>query len=277
MKKIICDSGANLLPATINNVSCVNVPLTMQIDGQTWQDDEQLNLKQFAAKLSQTKQPATSSCPNLSQWLEAYEGSDEVYVITITSVLSGSYNAALQAATIYQEKYPQAKIHVFDSRSVGPTMRLIAEELAKLIHAEHSFDQIIAEIDDFINEHAELLFALGSLDNLAANGRVNSVLAKIAHLMNLRVIGTAEQGDFKMITKARGAKKAYRILFEQMIEKGYHGGQVWIDHVQNLAGATKMQELILRQFPHAQIQLRVCHALCTFYAEQNGLMIGFTK
>ncbi len=199
MKKIVVDSGANLLEKSIKNVACVNVPLTLTIEDQVWSDDEALNLPAFTAALQQTSQPAASSCPNLAQWLAAYGDADEIYVLTITGKMSGSYSTAQQAAAIYLESHPAAKIQVFDSLSAGPAMHLMAEKLAELINSGLSFDRVVMALNEFMSQ-VELIFALGSLDNLAANGRISPVLAKVALLMNLRVIGTADQGSFKMLS-----------------------------------------------------------------------------
>jgi DegV family protein with EDD domain len=276
MKKIVVDSGANLLEKSIKNVECVNVPLTLTIENQAWSDDEALNLPAFTAALQQTSQPAASSCPNLAQWLAAYGDADEIYVLTITGKMSGSYNTAQQAAAIYLESHPAAKIQVFDSLSAGPAMHLMAEKLAELINSGLSFDRVVMALNEFMSQ-VELIFALGSLDNLAANGRISPVLAKVAHLMNLRVIGTADQGSFKMLTKARGPKKCCQAMISQMEQKGYQGGAVRIDHVQNRAAAEQFQQLLLAEYPHANVVIGECRGLCSFYAEQGGLMIGFVK
>ena len=273
MKKIVVDSGANLLEKSIKNVACVNVPLTLTIEDQVWSDDEALNLPAFTAALQQTSQPAASSCPNLAQWLAAYGDADEIYVLTITGKMSGSYSTAQQAAAIYLESHPAAKIQVFDSLSAGPAMHLMAEKLAELINSGLSFDRVVMALNEFMSQ-VELIFALGSLDNLAANGRISPVLAKVAHLMNLRVIGTADQGSFKM---ARGPKKCCQALISQMEQKGYQGGAVRIDHVQNRAAAEQFQQLLLAEYPHASVVIGECRGLCSFYAEQGGLMIGFVK
>lgn len=276
MKKIVVDSGANLLEKSIKNVACVNVPLTLTIEGQVWSDDEALDLPAFTAALQQTSQPSTSSCPNLAQWLAAYGDADEIYVLTITGKMSGSYNTAQQAAAIYLEAHPSARVHVFDSLSAGPAMHLMAEKLAELINSGQSFERVVMSLNEFRSQ-VELIFALGSLDNLAANGRISPVLAKVAYLMNLRVIGTADQGSFKMLTKARGPKKCFRALITQMEQKGYQGGAVRIDHVQNQEAAERFRQLLLAEYPNASVVIGKCRGLCTFYAEQGGLMIGFVK
>lgn len=77
------------------------------------------------------------------------EGADEIYAITITSVLSGSYNSAVQAANLYREDHPETKIHVIDSLSAGPEMELIIDKLKESIDAGLNFDEICAKINAY--------------------------------------------------------------------------------------------------------------------------------
>ena len=276
MKKIVCDSAANLPTGNLNDVACVNVPLTLQIDGQAWVDDEQLKMADFLAALAATKNPTSSSCPNIQQWLDAFNGGDEIYVITITSVLSGSYNSAQQAATMYLEEHPEAKVHVFDSKSAGPTLALQAEKVAELVKLGLSFAEVVSQVEAYINQ-VELIFALGSLDTLAANGRVSSVVAKVTNLINIKVIGTAENGNLKMLSKVRGMKKYYGAVLAQMEARGYHGGEVLIQHTQGLDVAEKLKEFVLAKYPQAPVRVGDLRALCSFYAEKGGIMVGFVK
>ncbi len=71
-------------------------------------------------KLRTYKGRTSTSCPNISDWLTAYEGADEVYVVTITGTLSGAYNAALLAGEEYEQNHEGARVFVLDSLSTGP-------------------------------------------------------------------------------------------------------------------------------------------------------------
>ena len=171
-----------------------------------------IDLDKFLYTLKHTKNNSTSACPNVNDWLKAFEGSDEIFVITLTSALSGSYNSATQAAKIYHEKNPKAKILVFDSRSAGPQLRLLAEKIASLASAGKSFEEIVKATEEY-QHHLDLMFALQDLTNLGNNGRIPPAVAKIAGLLKLFVIGTANnKGEFELLGKARGAKKAKRKL-----------------------------------------------------------------
>lgn len=70
-------------------------------------------------------------------------------------------------------------------------------------------------------------------------------------------------------------KKALRELVKQMKEEKYQGGRVVIDHCENEADAEKLKELLLAEYPKAEITIRPMRGLCSFYAERGGLMVGF--
>ena len=275
--KIVTDSGANSFSEIIGGVEHVNVPLTVMVNGQSWADDDQLDLNNFLSALKNTKTATSSSCPNMGSWLQAFEGADEIFVLTITSALSGSYNAAVQAAEIYMNDHPNTKIHVFDTKSAGPQIRLLASQLAVLINHGYSFDDIIKMVDQQIQQ-TDLLFVLEELDNLANNGRISPTIAKLTNLLNLHICGTAsDAGEFQMLGKLRGSKKMFAKLTKVMVKQGYAGGRVMIDHVNSRDNAEAMAKAISTAFPSAIITISTCGALCSYYAENGGLMIGFEK
>lgn len=163
IKKIISDSGANVLH--LDDASFENIPLTIHVDGTDYQDDASLSVNEFIEALHQNDGKTSTACPSIAQWQKAFEGADEIYAITITSVLSGSYNSAVQAASLYREDHPETKIHVIDSLSAGPEMELIIDKLKELIDAGLNFDEICAKINAY-KEKTHLNFALESLDKI---------------------------------------------------------------------------------------------------------------
>lgn len=275
-KKIITDSAADLTASNIASIPYMSVPLTMTIDNQEWIDDDHLALDDFLAALKATHQEARSSCPNVNDWLAAFADADEIYVVTITSALSGSYNAAKQAATTYCQQHPATKIHVFDSQGASAQMQLIIEKIAALIKQDYSFDKIVTATQNYIEQTA-LVFSLKELNNLANNGRITPAIAKLARLLGLYIIGTARDGEFQLLTKVRAAKRSQKALIKEMVAAGYAGGKVRINHVQALAAANSLRDLIHELHPQAQIAIGPCRGLCSFYAENGGLMVGFEK
>ena len=120
--KIVVDSAANLY--ALEGVDFACVPLKIITDHEEYRDDGTLDAVGMATTLRTYKGKTSTSCPNVSDWLEAFEGADEVYAITITGTLSGCYNAAQLAAEEYQQEHPGKRVFVLDSLSTGPEQRL---------------------------------------------------------------------------------------------------------------------------------------------------------
>ncbi|WP_282708571.1 DegV family protein [Ligilactobacillus sp. Marseille-Q7487] len=271
--KIVADSAANILQ--LKQVDFATVPLCIQADQAQYLDDAQLDVDKMITDLQNYTGKTTTACPNIHQWCEAFSGADIVFAVTLTSALSGSYSSALQAKEIYQEEHPDVKICVLDSLAAGPKMVLMIEKLEELILKETPFEEIVTILNEYQTK-TKLIFSLESLVNLVNNGRINSTTAKVAHLLKIRMIGSASlEGKLEPLGKARGEKKTLAMLVEKLTEFGFKGGKVVLAHCQNQAGATKLQEMILEVYPTSQITITKCRGLCSYYAEQGGLMIGF--
>ena len=272
IKKIISDSGANVLH--LDDTSFENIPLTIHVDGTDYQDDASLSVDEFIEALHQNDGKTSTACPSIAQWQKAFEGADEIYAITITSVLSGSYNSAVQAAGMYREDHPETKIHVIDSLSAGPEMELIIDKLKESIDAGLNFEEICAKINAY-KEKTHLNFALESLDNLAKNGRISPAVAKVAKMLKIRIIGRPDDGKLTPIGKARGARKTISYLIKDMEEHGFSNGRVIIAHILNEEGADNLKQAILDKHPEASVEIRKARGLCTYYAQKGGLMVGY--
>lgn len=272
--KIVTDSSANLRCIDAD-VAFQSVPLTIRVEDREFVDDENLNLEDMLETLATTKSKSSSSCPNMEDYLAAFGDADRVFCITITSNLSGSFNSARLAKEEYENLYPDRKVYVIDSLSAGPELKLIAHRIIELIKSSTVYEEICTKIAEY-QLHTRLMFCLESMKNLANNGRVNPIVAKIAGVLGIRAVGKAsDQGTLELLDKVRGEKSAVAKIFERMLEMGYNGGKVLIDNCCNLPAAQKLQELVVAKFPKAQVIHDTCKGLCSFYAEQGGLMIGF--
>lgn len=271
--KIVSDSSSNIF--SFPGVAFASVPLKINTAAAEYVDDENLDVAKMVREIQETKGKSGTSCPNVHDWLEAFEGADYVFAITITSNLSGSCAAAMQAKEVYEESNPGAKVFVVDTLSTGPEMRLIMERIREWIAEKLPFEQIREKIQQY-QKRTHLLFSLESLTNLARNGRVNPAVAKIAGVLGIRVVGCAsEVGTLQQLHKCRGEKKALETIFQEMKDRGFVGGRTRIAHCFNPEAAAKLKESILAAFPKCDIHIEPTTALCSFYAEQGGLLIGF--
>ncbi len=271
--KIVADSSADLL--TLSDVPFATVPLKIVAGEAEFVDDAKLNVSDMLQYLKSYNGRSGSACPNVGEWLDAFGDADAVFCVTITSGLSGSYNAASVAANEYMQTYPERRVFVVDSLSTGPESALLIEKLRDLILEQKSFEEIVEEIKAY-SKKTHLLFALESLHNLANNGRVNPIVAKLAGLIGIRVVGAASaEGTLEIIEKVRGALKAVESLIQNMKAYGYTGGKVRIHHCENEKLANDVAAKIRAAYPNAQIEISQTRALCSFYAECGGLLVGY--
>ena len=271
--RIVADSSADL--RTAEDKSIVSVPLKIMTDEKEYIDNEELDIKAMTEDLASYKGKSGSACPGVGDWIDAFGDADWVFAITITSNLSGSYNSARVAKETYEGDYPERRVYVIDSLSTGPEMQIIVEKLQELIQEGKNFDEICSSIQAY-QKRTFLLFCLKSLTNLANNGRVSPAVAKIAGILGIHVIGRAsEEGTLEQKDKVRGERKAIPSILSNMKKMGYKGGKVIIDHCFNENAAKQLKELIRMEFKHADIRIGTTKGLCSFYAEQGGLLIGF--
>jgi DegV family protein with EDD domain len=271
--KLIIDSSSNMKSDPDHNVEVV--PLTISFGGKDYIDDQNLNIREFLNDMNQNQVAGKTTCPSIQAWLNALEGTEKAIIITMTSGMSGTFSSALQAKTMYEEKHPTSQIIVVDSRSAGPELTIVLHRIEKMIQGDIRFVDLEEVIAKF-RMRTHLLFVLQSLHNLSLNGRVSPAAAKVAGLLKINLIGTAsKEGKLEPLTKARGMKKAMRELLKYMKDDNYHGGEVIIDHCENEKDAEIIKDKILAEYPDAQVTIRPMRGLCSFYAEEGGIMVGF--
>ena len=271
-RKIVADSSCDMWE--LNGVDFAVAPMTISTDNKHYVDNQKLDVRLMSEDLAKYKGISHTACPSVGSWLDCYEGYDEVFVVTLTGAMSGTYNSAMTAKGIYEEENENVKVHVFDSLSTGPEMRLLIEKLKEMIEEDLPFEEIVEKGQDYLN-HTRLFFALKSLHNFAMNGRVSKAVASAIGVLNISIFATAsEEGTIQQISKCRGEKKVVRSMIEHLENAGYHGGKVRISHADNLKLAHNVRDKILELYPHADIIVYPMGGLCTYYAEIGGLLVG---
>ena len=271
--KIVMDSAGDVME--MEGADFSNVPLKIQAGDREFVDDATTDVEEMVDYMSTYVGKSSTACPSAGEYLEAFGDAEEVYCVTITSGLSGSYNSAAIAAREYKERHPNRWIHVFDSLTAGPEMTLVAEKIKELVQQKLPFDKIVSLVEEY-NLKTQLVFSLESLHNLAQNGRVPVAVAKLAGILSLRLVGKAsDEGTLQPTGKARGDQKVPGELLKKLLSLGYKGGRVRIHHCCNLPSAQRLKQAIQDKFPKASIIIQKTNALCSFYAEKGGLLVGF--
>ena len=270
--KIVSDSSSNVL--SMGTPRFASVPMKVRAEKE-YVDDANLDLAQMVEDLKNHTGKSGSACPSVGEWLDAFGDADFVFGTTMSKGLSGSYNAACEAARTYMEENPGKQAYIFNTLSAGPQQMFLNEKVMELADQGVDFETIKEKVMEYYH-NTHILFCLESMMNLARNGRTSMAVAKLAGMLGIRVCGDVKGGMITPVHKPRGAKKTTQTLVEMIKERGfYDGAQLRIAHCFGLTQAQDLANAILAEFPNARITIEPTTALCSYYAEAGGLMIGF--
>ncbi len=273
--RIVTDSSANL--QTMADMDFAVAPLKVITDEREFVDHASLDVGEMLAYMEAYKGRSQTSCPNASDWLSAFGDAEQIICVTITSALSGSYNAALAAAQMYESDHPDRRVFVLDTLSAGSEVTLVVKKLGELIRAGLPFEEVCTAIRAYLHTTG-LYFMLKSLHNFAANGRISPSVAKLAGMLGLCVVGRAsDEGTLEPTDKCRGEARSFARILEHLGAAGFSEGRLIITHCQNPTGATTLQARILDRFPHASVTVTEALGLCSYYLESGGILVGFEK
>ncbi|MBE6469545.1 MAG: DegV family EDD domain-containing protein [Coriobacteriaceae bacterium] len=282
---IAADSSCNLrsFEPAASDTSYRLAPLKINVGGTEYVDDRQLDVDAFLDAMADEKTASSSSCPSVGEWAEIFCAHDNVIAIAISEDLSGSYEAACTARNIVMDDYmrehdgviAEKNIYVLNSRAAGGKLEVIVRLLDRYLTTNPSFDEAVAMVEQ-LEASSQVLYSLSRYENLAKNGRMPRLVGAVATKLSIRILGTASaKGAIKIVGPTRGEKKMYRKIMDTMEGDGYRGGLVYIDHVRNLAGAEALKRAIIERWPAAEVEVIACGGLCSYYAEESGLIIGY--
>ena len=276
---IVCDSSCDLKSTELQPgyLHLEVVPVQITVGDREYLDNESLNVPLLLEDMATEKSSAGTACPSPAAFARAFEKADCSVCFTISSNLSGTYNAAVLARDMVLEEHPEKKICVIDSRSTAGAMVLLTRKAQSLLEVEDpDFDKVCEELRIY-QASLRTVFTLECFDNLIKNGRMRPLVGNLLHTLGIHVIADATpQGTIHVSGKARGEAKTYQAIVDLMRQsKDCDGAEVVLSHCENLPGALKLKELILRELPVKDVTLVSCRGLTTFYAMEKGLIVGF--
>ena len=274
---IVADSSCDLkeLESPQSDITFSTVPFMMQVGDEEFVDDENLQVEELIEALARHKEAGRSACPAPSTWLEKFRAPGNVFALTISSNLSGSYNSACTAREMLLSEQPERNVAVLDSRSTGPELVLMIRRICALIRENKPFEAIARELDEFA-DRTHVVFALSSFDNLVKNGRVSRLAGFVAGRLGLWGIGIgSDEGRIVVKSKVRGAQKALAAILEDMKANAFSHGPVVISHCLNEELAVRLREKILATWESAQVRIIPTRGLDSFYAEKGGLIVSY--
>lgn len=281
MMMILADSCCDLSPELLKKTQARVAPLTITIDDTHYVDDGTVDIPPYLAAMKASKNPVRSACPSPNLYAEDIKAADDdCFIITLSSKLSGSHNAAVLGVQLAEEDMPEKKVHVFDSESASAGETYLALMIHDLIAAGKSFEQIVETVEEKIRS-MHTLFVLDSLDNLVKNGRISKNVALLANVLSIRLLMSDDgHGSIKNISKARGIKGA----LTQMVEtcrKHTEGlavasQRLVISYCNCPERARQVRDMIREKCPAiGEIVMTPTSALSSMYANDGGVVIAY--
>ena len=276
MLNLVSDSSCDLRSVDISGpqVRLQVIPMHLHIGHRDFPDDEDLNLRQILDVMA--KSSSSTACPSPQAFADAFAQGDESICVTISSPLSGTYQAAVTGRELALSQDPEKKIFVLDSRSTAGCMVLLLRKAAALYEDGRPFEEI-CDILTTYRDNLRTCFTLMSFHNLIQAGRMKPITGALLQSLGIHVIAQATpEGTISVAGKARGEVKTYQAIVEQMQKsKNCRGAEVIVSHCENLVGAVRLKELILKELPVRSVEIRSCRGLTGYYAMEGGLILAY--
>jgi DegV family protein with EDD domain len=253
------------------------VPFKLRVDNVEYVDNKDLDVNNFIDIMVNAQDLPKSSCPSPQDFLEAYQGADNVFVVTISKALSGTYNSAILAKKLFEEENPDKFVHVFNSKGASTTELLTSMKIQELVDQGKSNEEIVSMVEAYI-EQIQTFFVSENLDNLIKNGRISLIKGKLATAFKIRpVMGANDEGEIELYAKARGNSRAYKKLIELIDEAADNQEErlLAISHVNNPTRAEKLKKEISQQCQFKDIIIVPTGGLSSLYCDNQGIIVTF--
>lgn len=276
--KIIIDSCGELTHRMKQSGIYETASLSMEVDGDIITDDELFDQADFLRRVAASPECPKSSCPSPENYMELYEGEEKrIYVVTLSSELSGSYNSAQLGRKLWIEEHGDdgKQIYVFNSRSASVGETLIGLKIQECEEKGLSFEKVVSVVEDYI-EGQHTYFVLENLDTLRKNGRLTGIKSFVASALNIKpVMGSTPEGTICQLGQARGMKRALAKMANQIVGEGKATKEkiLAIAHCNCPERAREVERMLLDRL-HVKTSFIVDTAgISTMYANDGGIIV----
>ncbi|MEG2366601.1 MAG: DegV family protein [Oscillospiraceae bacterium] len=256
------------------------VPLTIDLDNETFVDDKSLRSSMLISKMAASRNAPKTACPSPGSFEEAYNcGADDIYVVTLSDKLSGTYNSAVVAASMFKEAHPEKNVFVFSSRSAASGEIAVCHKIYELASAGTPFDEVVKQTLAFVN-NMSTSFVLENLDVFRKNGRLNHLQSILTSALKLKlVMGGDETGNICVRGKALSIDRAITKMADLIGEKckglNFSARSLFITHCQCPDRARLARDLIMKQVNFRDCFILTAGGISTTYANAGGIIVAY--
>lgn len=274
--RIIVDSCGELTDEMKKSGMYKSAPLSMEVNGTHVADDNTFDQARFLRLVAESPHCPRSSCPSTEEYMSLYDcGADRVYVVTLSSELSGSYNSAELGRKLFEEEHSDKKIYVFNSRSASVGETLIAMKIRECEERGMDFEEVKECVESYIKGQ-NTYFVLENLDTLRKNGRLTGIKSLVASALNIKpVMGSTPAGTICQLGQARGIKRALDKMTDHIVQNAESPEEkvLGIAHCNCPERAEKVREILLGKLKVKSSFIVNTAGISTMYANDGGIIV----
>lgn len=274
--KIVGDSCLDLTGEMRKDSRFQLVPLTLQVDDAMIVDDRDFDQAGFLKMVRESRECPKTACPSPEAFKKAYECEEEdIYVITLSSHLSGSYNSAMVGKSLYEEEYGPKNILIIDSESASSGELNLAMAICDMADGGMGFEEISKKILE-MRDRQGTYFVLDSLEYLRKNGRLTGLQAFFATALNIKPVMGADHGVIIKLDQARGVGKAFSRMCEIAVRESREreGKYAVIAHCNASGRAKQVKEILEGLGLRREVVITETAGVSTLYAGDGGIILA---
>lgn len=273
--KIVADSCCEFPVSFTDDPRFERVALGLEVDGEVIVDDETFDQRKFLTKVAASPKCPKSFCPSPEKFKDAYKTEAEnVFVFTLSSKLSGSYNSAELGKKLYEEEYGKKNIFVCDSHSASCGETQLAFKAVEWSERGMPFEEICKKLIEY-RDHMHTYFVLDNLETLRKNGRLSGVKALVASTLSIKPVMGADAGEIIQLGQAIGIKKSLAKMAEIVAKEAVcpEEKRLMITHCNCPARAARVKEMILSKIKVRDVLVMDTRGVSSMYANDGGVIV----
>ena len=275
--KIVVDSCCDLTGQMLKDPRFIKVPLTIRSNGSSFIDNETFDQADLLWAMKQSEDAPSTACPAPQSYLDAYQcGADDIYVVPLSALLSGSHNSAEQARMLMEEDHPNKNVYVFNSCSASSGEVLVALKVRELAESGAPFKHVVREVEQFIYQ-MQTMFVLETLENLRKNGRLTRLQSVITGALKIKLLMAATpEGEICKLGQTLSMKQALSKMVDHMANDPAHAGRTLaICHCNCLDRAFQVKAMAEQRCKFAHILILEAGGITSVYANDGGIVTAY--
>ncbi len=271
---MVADSSCDVNEEILERTGIRRVPFTLIANDHVYIDDETMDISVFLDDVAASEQVTGSAAMGPQAFMQAAGDAQEIFIFTITSHLSSTFNNAMLAATELREK--GRKVHVFNTESASAGETSYMMRVQEMIEAGLSFEEIVAREEEIVRTNVTY-FILDDYSTLIKSGRLPRLAGRILSTLSIRPVCRGVNGEIGIRTVARGMDNAIRKLAEAILSENMPFAErtLYITHIQAPERARQVCEMVEKLVSFGRVVILEGGGLNAAYANFGGIVIGF--